>query len=115
MGYVPVKIEILISEDKLMNDFMGCNWEQDPVARGFVHHYERKLGDTKFLITFEDEHSGLSTRLILVDDIAKAWGELVASGAEHCGELIGLDSEDWDACVGTAILQQILYGEEIYG
>jgi hypothetical protein len=113
---VTVKIEFEVSEEKLMRDFMGCNWEQDPVARGFIHSYEYALGDSEFIVTYEDENNdyGLNTTSLTVQDIADGWAKAISSGAYHCGEAIGLDSEDWDACVGTAILQYAIYGEELY-
>ena len=111
-----IKIEFYVSRSKLMDNFMGCNWEQDPVAREFVCYYEYRDGDTRFPITYlNEEGTGEITRFIDADDIANALSSAICAGASHCGERIGLEFDDWDACVGTAILQFALYGGELYG
>lgn len=110
---VTVKVEFQMYEAKLMDDFMGCNWEQDSVAREFVKSYE-EVGNKIHVIYWTAPNGGLGSRWVTAEDVAKGWAKAIEAGTHHCGEPIGLDSEDWDACVGTAILQFILFGEEVY-
>jgi hypothetical protein len=110
-----IKIEFYVSRSKLMDNFMGCNWEQDPVAREFVQYFEYRDGDTRFPITYLNEKEEEITRWIDADDIANGLSSAICNGASHCGERIGLEFDDWDACVGTAILQFVLFNTELYG
>jgi hypothetical protein len=110
-----IKVQFHINDKSLVDYFMGCNWEQDPVAREFVKSYEYKYGDTQFPITYYAEPDGkLVTRVLTAQDIADGLSKAIEGGTYHCGEPITADYEDWDACVGTAILQFALYGEEVY-
>lgn len=108
-----IKTEILINSQFLLDSVKGCNWESDPVAQSFIDHVSYR--DGKVTVRFLDEESEKITRSLTTADLARGLSKAIESGARHCGSYINLDYDEWDACVGTAILQFALFGEEIYG
>ncbi len=52
--------------------------------------------------------------LINPEDLVKAYHELIKQGYTHCGGC-QFDLEDPDACFGETVLQQALFGEQVFG
>lgn len=52
--------------------------------------------------------------LINPEDLVKAYDEARLKSWTHCGGY-ALDTEDPDACFGELILQQVAFGELVYG
>jgi hypothetical protein len=112
-----------VSEDDFLKAFWGCGWESDPLAFEFVLSFTRMPDFLKAIqkptfelgVSYIDEDGKKANAYLRPKDLMKAFSDCLDRGCWHCGEPVSLDLDDWDACVGTMILQVALYGEEIYG
>jgi hypothetical protein len=49
------------------------------------------------------------------EDLIRGFELMIKAGQHHCGELIPIDLDDWDACCSDECLQYTIFGESIYG
>lgn len=67
--------------------------------------------DYKVIVAFEEVND--KTRATLTaEDFANAYTALINEGWAHCG---GCTIDDPDACVVDAVLQQAIFGEQVFG
>jgi hypothetical protein len=67
--------------------------------------------DYKVTIT-HDEVDGKTKKTLTANDLAQAFAKLTFDGWAHCG---GCTIDDPDACVVDAVLQQAIFGEQVFG
>lgn len=63
-------------------------------------------------LTVMDENNEPLTKVLTLDDLVKAYEEIVAKKHWHCG--VAVDIEDMDECASDLVLQQAMFGEVIY-
>jgi hypothetical protein len=62
-----------------------------------------------------DADENLLTEVIAIDRLVGALSRVVSENKYHCGQLVGLDLEDWDACCADLVIQMALYNEIVFG
>lgn len=50
-----------------------------------------------------------------VDDLVKAYTQILADRKRHCGEHVTIDPTSWDSCVTDYMIQYMFFGKLIYG
>lgn len=108
-----IKVEFMVDEKLLLNAFKGCNWESDPVAGSFI--FDGEYTKNGINLSYQTPDANEATAELTTTDLARGLSMAISAGANHCGEDITVDFDEWDACVGTAILQFALFGEEVFG
>jgi hypothetical protein len=58
------------------------------------------------------EHDEMKWHNVTLDKLARGYVKLKTDGWTHCG---GHHIDEEDACTGAAILQQAIFGEQVYG
>jgi len=117
-----------VLDQELWSYMWGSGFESDPVTRNYLMSMEFIEGDWETIGTVEigyvaedddtegeDEDKWLTKRLN-VEDITTALTKAMSEGYHHvpCGGKIGVDFDDWDACISDIILQLALYGKEVW-
>ena len=82
----------------------------------FEHGRLENHGVATVLALDPNGKSGYETiaKAINVADLATAWNALATSGFAHCGGETLSDADDLDVCVADAVLQQAVFGEQVY-
>lgn len=60
-----------------------------------------------------DSSTETVTKTLDIDDLAKAYGEVIAKPYYHCGGTV--DIHNMDSCASDIVLQQAMFGDVIYG
>lgn len=115
-----ITIPVRVNPDELWSHFWACGLDRDPVTSGYVVSIE--FGDSRWdeagevTVTYLNEKNKKASRIVDINDIAEGLTTVIQRGIPHypCGGNVGLDFEDWDACIGDLILQHILFGEVVY-
>ena len=112
---------IELQDEDLWAATWGSGWEIDPVINSFVTGY-RFLGNTDWdkvgevEINYYGEDSIETTSVLTIKDIERALDIALKHPYYHvpCGGKIDTDFDDWDACVGSLIIQLAIFGKEVY-
>jgi hypothetical protein len=115
-----INIPVRVDPDELWAHFWGSGFENDPVTSGYVVSID--FGDSiwdeagEVSVTYLNEKNKKCSRIVDINDIAEALATVIRRGIPHfpCGGSVGVDFENWDACIGDLILQHILFGEVVY-
>lgn len=111
---ITVQVPVMVDAQALWSETFGSGWEYSSVAIRV-----RYQGDADWetpgtaSVTIGDTPDERQTAEITVQDLATAYGKLIAMGYHHCGAPIALD--DFDACASFDMLQMAVFGELIYG
>ena len=72
---------------------------------------------SKFTVTAEDpdDENRTFTESFSAGDMEQAINQLIQKGYTHCGGTSISDLDSWDACVSDDVLQQVVYGDIIFG
>ena len=93
-------------------------WSDDPDYDGAQDHL--LPGGMYFSFQWPDlpEEYRLAScykKVFTLQDVLDAYRKLLAKPHYHCGELVTMDTEEWDACVSDYMIQYLMYDEIIYG
>lgn len=82
-----------------------------------VMFHETDFENFRIVLTALDGESDRERKqyTLTLDDVVKAFGKAVDTKATHCGGCRIDDLDDPDACTGDWLIQQAIYGEEVYG
>lgn len=114
-----VKIEVQVEAEEFWSNTLGSGWEGGYAWQKIKYNGDaewNKMGtfDLTYLDpTDDDEEKTLTKKDIGIEDLVRAYSELATAGFHHCGS--ALNWQDQDLCSSDAILQQLVYGEVIYG
>lgn len=109
-----------LTDQDLWENFFGCGFEYDPVIMGYTDALEFVSGDwdtpgvVKLHLQDGDTGEDLGTFDLTASEIRRGLKIAIEKGAHHCGSAITEDVNDWDSCVGDAILQHAIWGDFIY-
>ena len=109
-----VQVPVTIDAQDLWSETFGSGWEYVAVEVDVDFQDDAawdKPGTAIVTIGDEDDEER-QTATITVQDLANAYGKLVAMGYHHCGAPIALG--DFDACASFDMLQMAVFGELIY-
>jgi hypothetical protein len=111
---ITVTIPVTVNAQDMWSSVFGSGWEYSPV-RITVKYGEGADWETMGTaqVTIGDDAEERKTATITVQELAEAYGKLVAIGYHHCGAPISL--EDMDACSSFDVLQMAVFGELVYG
>jgi hypothetical protein len=111
---ITVMIPVTVNAEDLWSNVFGGGWEYSSV-RITVKYSEgadwQTMGSAN--VTIGDDAEERKTATVTVQELAEAYGKLVAMGYHHCGAPIELD--DMDACSSFDVLQMAVFGELVYG
>jgi hypothetical protein len=111
---ITVQVPVMVDAASLWSETFGSGWEYSSVAVRVKYHegtdWETPGSATVTIGGGDDERHSAT---ITVQDLANAYGKLIAMGYHHCGAPIALD--DFDACASFDMLQMAVCGELIYG
>lgn len=80
------------------------DWQANPTQTSVEVTYEDP----------EDAWGGLATKTVTVEELGRAFEQILKDGRFHCGMRISPELDEGDSCVSDFILQYALFGELIY-
>ena len=80
------------------------DWQANPTQTSVEVTYENP----------EDAWGGLATKTVTVEELGRAFEQILKDGRFHCGMRISPELDEGDSCVSDFILQYALFGELIY-
>jgi hypothetical protein len=64
-------------------------------------------------LTVMDGEDKPLTKEVTINDLARAYGQVIKKGYHHCGGPVNI--EDMDECASDILLQEVMFGDVIYG
>lgn len=110
---ITVQVPVTINAEDLWSETFGSGWEYAEVAIR-VRYQDGATWETPGVasVTIGDTPEERQTAELTVQDLANAYGKLIAMGYHHCGAPITLG--DFDACASFDLLQMAVFGELVY-
>ncbi len=115
MTTITITVPVVIEADRLWSEVFGGGYEYAPaVCRVKFDHGTtwEKAGVAQVFIENPENDMALVDRRVVIDDIAEAYGKLLAMGYHHCGAPLDLDS--FDSCASFDVLQMAVFGELVF-
>ncbi len=116
MSTVTITVPIVIDADALWRNVFGSGYEYSGVSCHVIFGPGSawdKAGTADVYIEDPDDSDKRVCKRVVIDDVAEAYGKLLAMGYTHCGAPLDLDS--FDACASFDMLQMMVLGELVYG
>jgi hypothetical protein len=111
---ITVTIPVTVNAEDMWSNVFGGGWEYSSVritVKYGVGANWQTIGTAT--VTIGDDAEERKTATLTVQDLAEAYGKLIAMGYHHCGAPIELD--DMDSCSSFDVLQMAVFGELVYG
>ena len=112
--------EIEVEDNRLMSGVFDNLWQSSSPWVGQIDWDWQAVPAQTAVEVIYDDPSGDEGEMggrtfVTVEDLAKAYSQILSEGKYHCGQPVSSDVSDWDACVSDYVLQYALFGKLIYG
>jgi hypothetical protein len=114
------KLVIEVEDGELMSGVFDNLWESSSPWVGSTNwDWQATPIQTVVEVTYDspddDEGTFGGKATVTVEDLAKAYSQILRDNKHHCGEPVTTEIDEWDSCVSDYVLQYALFGKLIYG